>query len=185
MSLVNIDVGPANAKTITDHLAVLRPDTIVMIGHCGGLRNHQRPDDFVLATSYLRADRVLDDVLPPTVPVIPHHRLNAFLPLPHPHRHAALRLGQASARVAEAVRERLGVLRGQQTPAPRHRTLVPGPGAPPVRPAHTGHTTFAPPTSRCSEWSKARVSVGDEPPSCARCAPAGRVAPVPRSRAGG
>jgi AMP nucleosidase len=79
VSLVNIGVGPANAKTITDHLAVLRPDTMIMIGHCGGLRNHQSLGDFVLATSYLRADHVLDDVLPVAVPVIPNHRLNTFL----------------------------------------------------------------------------------------------------------
>jgi AMP nucleosidase len=79
VSLVNIGVGPANAKTITDHVAVLRPDTMLMIGHCGGLRNHQRIGDFVLATAYLRGDRVLDDVLPIDIPVISNHRLNAFL----------------------------------------------------------------------------------------------------------
>ncbi len=79
VSLVNIGVGPANAKTITDHVAVLRPDTMLMIGHCGGLRNHQRIGDFVLATTYLRADRVLDDVLPIDIPVISNHRLNTFL----------------------------------------------------------------------------------------------------------
>ncbi|MBW3604803.1 MAG: AMP nucleosidase [Actinobacteria bacterium] len=79
VSLVNIGIGPANAKTITDHLAVLRPDTMLMIGHCGGLRNHQRLGDFVLATSYLRGDHVLDDILPTTIPVIPNHRLNSFL----------------------------------------------------------------------------------------------------------
>lgn len=79
VSLVNIGVGPANAKTITDHVAVLRPDTMIMIGHCGGLRNHQRKGDFVLATGYQRGDHVLDGVLPTDVPVIAHHRLNAFL----------------------------------------------------------------------------------------------------------
>jgi len=79
VSLVNIGVGPANAKTLTDHLAVLRPDTMVMIGHCGGLRNHQALGDFVLATAYQRADHVLDDVLPVGVPVIPNQRLNRFL----------------------------------------------------------------------------------------------------------
>jgi AMP nucleosidase len=79
VSLVNIGVGPSNAKTITDHVAVLRPDTMLMIGHCGGLRNHQRIGDFVLATSYQRADHVLDEILPATVPVIPNHRLNTFL----------------------------------------------------------------------------------------------------------
>ncbi|HEY3686883.1 MAG TPA: hypothetical protein VGL93_27860 [Streptosporangiaceae bacterium] len=79
VSLVNIGVGPANAKTITDHLAVLRPDAMIMIGHCGGLRNHQRRGDFVLATAYQRADRVLDEVLPTDIPVIPNHQLNTFL----------------------------------------------------------------------------------------------------------
>lgn len=79
VSLVNIGVGPSNAKTITDHLAVLRPDTMVMIGHCGGLRNHQALGDFVLATAYQRADHVLDEVLPLDIPVIPNHRLNTIL----------------------------------------------------------------------------------------------------------
>ncbi|OLT32944.1 AMP nucleosidase [Actinomadura sp. CNU-125] len=79
VSLVNIGVGPSNAKTITDHLAVLRPDTMVMIGHCGGLRNHQALGDFVLATAYQRADHVLDEVLPLDIPVIPNHRLNTVL----------------------------------------------------------------------------------------------------------
>ncbi|WP_433034473.1 AMP nucleosidase [Actinomycetospora sp. CA-053990] len=79
VSLVNIGVGPANAKTATDHIAVLRPDTMIMIGHCGGLRNHQQKGDFVLATGYQRADHVLDEVLPLDVPVVPNHRLNTFL----------------------------------------------------------------------------------------------------------
>jgi AMP nucleosidase len=79
VSLVNIGVGPANAKTATDHVAVLRPDTMIMIGHCGGLRNHQQKGDFVLATGYQRADHVLDEVLPADVPIVPNHRLSSFL----------------------------------------------------------------------------------------------------------
>ena len=38
VTLVNIGVGPSNAKTITDHVAVLRPHCWLMVGHCGGLR---------------------------------------------------------------------------------------------------------------------------------------------------
>jgi AMP nucleosidase len=79
VTLVNIGIGPANAKTITDHLAVLRPDAMVMIGHCGGLRNHQDIGDYVLATGYLRADHILDEALPTNVPVIPNPRLNTLL----------------------------------------------------------------------------------------------------------
>lgn len=33
ITLINIGVGPSNAKTITDHVAVLRPDAMVMVGH--------------------------------------------------------------------------------------------------------------------------------------------------------
>ncbi|MEO0320215.1 MAG: AMP nucleosidase [Pseudomonadota bacterium] len=69
VTLVNIGVGPSNAKTITEHLAVLRPHVWLMIGHCGGLRRTQRLGDYVLAHAYLRDDGVLDDVLPPSVPL--------------------------------------------------------------------------------------------------------------------
>jgi AMP nucleosidase len=71
ITLVNIGVGPSNAKTITDHLAVLRPEAWLMIGHCGGLRASQRIGDFVLAHAYLRDDHVLDEVLPPEIPIPP------------------------------------------------------------------------------------------------------------------
>ena len=69
VTLVNIGVGPSNAKTITDHLAVLRPQAWLMIGHCGGLRGSQTIGDYVLAHAYLRDDHVLDSVLPPEIPI--------------------------------------------------------------------------------------------------------------------
>ena len=34
ITLVNIGVGPSNAKTATDHIAVLRPHAWLMVGHC-------------------------------------------------------------------------------------------------------------------------------------------------------
>lgn len=69
ITLVNIGVGPSNAKTATDHIAVLRPHAWIMVGHCAGLRNTQSLGDFVLAHAYLREDKVLDDDLPVWVPV--------------------------------------------------------------------------------------------------------------------
>jgi len=71
ITLVNIGVGPSNAKTVTDHLAVLRPHVWLMVGHCGGLRANQRLGDYVLAHAYLRDDQVLDDMLPREIPVPP------------------------------------------------------------------------------------------------------------------
>ncbi len=69
ITLMNIGVGPSNAKTVTDHLAVLRPHVWLMVGHCGGLRANQRLGDYVLAHAYLRDDQVLDAMLPREIPV--------------------------------------------------------------------------------------------------------------------
>src|SRR6478735_4085573 len=69
ITLVNIGVGPSNAKTVCDHVAVLRPEVWLMIGHCGGLRPSQTIGDYVLAHAYLRDDHVLDEMLPPEVPL--------------------------------------------------------------------------------------------------------------------
>jgi AMP nucleosidase len=71
ITLINIGVGPSNAKTITDHVAVLRPSAWLMLGHCAGLRTTQRLGDYVLAHGYVRQDHVLDDDLPCWVPVPP------------------------------------------------------------------------------------------------------------------
>ncbi|MGL4637518.1 MAG: AMP nucleosidase [Beijerinckiaceae bacterium] len=69
ITMVNIGVGPSNAKTITDHIAVLRPHAWLMLGHCAGLRGSQRLGDYVLAHAYVREDHVLDADLPVWVPI--------------------------------------------------------------------------------------------------------------------
>lgn len=79
ITLVNIGVGPSNAKTITDHIAILRPDAMIMVGHCGGLRNHQEIGDFVLANGYFRDDHVLDDFIPNKVPIATNFQINQLL----------------------------------------------------------------------------------------------------------
>jgi AMP nucleosidase len=71
ITMVNIGVGPSNAKTITDHIAVLRPHAWIMLGHCAGLRTTQQLGDYVLAHGYVREDHVLDEDLPLWVPIPP------------------------------------------------------------------------------------------------------------------
>jgi len=79
ITLVNIGVGPSNARTITDHIAVLRPHCWLMIGHCGGLRRSQSLGDYVLAHAYIREDHVLDQDLPVWVPVPPMAEIQVAL----------------------------------------------------------------------------------------------------------
>ncbi len=69
ITMVNIGVGPSNAKNISDHIAVLRPHAWLMLGHCAGLRNTQELGDYVLAHGYVREDHVLDEELPLWVPI--------------------------------------------------------------------------------------------------------------------
>jgi len=69
ITMINIGVGPSNAKTATDHVAVLRPHAWLMLGHCAGLRNSQSLGDYVLGHAYMREDHVLDSDLPLSVPI--------------------------------------------------------------------------------------------------------------------
>jgi nucleoside phosphorylase len=79
ITMINIGVGPSNAKTITDHVAVLRPHAWLMLGHCAGLRNTQQLGDYVLAHAYVREDHVLDDDLPVWIPIPPLAEVNIAL----------------------------------------------------------------------------------------------------------
>lgn len=69
ITMINIGVGPSNAKNITDHVAVIRPHAWLMLGHCAGLRNSQELGDYVLAHGYLREDNVLYRDLHPSIPL--------------------------------------------------------------------------------------------------------------------
>lgn len=69
ITMINIGVGPSNAKTITDCLAVLRPEAWVMIGHCAGLDGRMRIGDLILGNAYQRDDNLLDHHIPLDLPI--------------------------------------------------------------------------------------------------------------------
>lgn len=69
ITMINIGVGPSNAKTVTDCLAVLRPECWVMIGHCAGLDSRMRIGDLILGNAYQRRDQILDDRIALDIPI--------------------------------------------------------------------------------------------------------------------
>ena len=69
ITMINIGVGPSNAKTITDCLAVLRPECWAMIGHCAGLDGRMRIGDLILGNAYQRRDNILDDRIARDIPI--------------------------------------------------------------------------------------------------------------------
>ena len=69
VTMINIGVGPSNAKTITDCLAVLRPECWIMIGHCAGLDARMRIGDLILGNAYERRDHVLNSHIERELPI--------------------------------------------------------------------------------------------------------------------
>ena len=69
VTMINIGVGPSNAKTITDCLAVLRPECWIMIGHCAGLDARMRIGDLILGNAYERRDHVLNNHIERELPI--------------------------------------------------------------------------------------------------------------------
>ena len=69
ITMINIGVGPSNAKTITDCLAVLRPEAWIMIGHCAGMDGRMRIGDLILGNAYQRNDHILDQKVAATSPI--------------------------------------------------------------------------------------------------------------------
>jgi AMP nucleosidase len=69
ITLINVNVGPSNIKTITDHIAVLRSHRWIMLGHCAGLRNDNKIGDYIIGHNYVRCDYVLDAYVPKHVPI--------------------------------------------------------------------------------------------------------------------
>ncbi|MBX2855280.1 MAG: hypothetical protein KTR21_09840 [Rhodobacteraceae bacterium] len=69
ITIVNIGVGPSNAKTATDLLAAYRPLCWLMLGHCGGLRMSQELGQYVLASDYKRDDTCMNRNVHPETPI--------------------------------------------------------------------------------------------------------------------
>ena len=140
ITMVNIGVGPANAKTITDHIAVLRPHAWLMLGHCAGLRNTQQLGDYVLAHGYVREDHVLDEDLPLWVPIPP--------------------LAEVQVALEEAVGRghRPDRLRAEAHHAHRHRRHHRQPQLGAARPHRTGRSAASARAARSRSTWKARPS---------------------------
>src|SRR5258708_38867416 len=69
ITMLGMGTGRSHARAITDHVAVLRPDAWLMLGHCAGRRNTQTLGDYVLAHGYVREDHVFDEELPLWAPM--------------------------------------------------------------------------------------------------------------------
>ncbi|MFK7839739.1 MAG: AMP nucleosidase [Bdellovibrionales bacterium] len=79
VSIVNIGVGPSNAKTMTDELAFLRSDAWMMVGHCAGLDNHMDIGDYIIPKGYVLRDGIMDRMMDTNIDVPDISEINGAL----------------------------------------------------------------------------------------------------------
>jgi len=75
ITMVNFGMGSANAATIMDLLAAIRPKAVLFLGKCGGLKKKNELGDLILPIAALRGEGTSDDYLPSEVPALPSFNL--------------------------------------------------------------------------------------------------------------
>lgn len=75
ITMINFGMGSANAATIMDLLAAIKPKAVLFLGKCGGLKKKNNLGDLILPIAAIRGDGTSNDYLPPEVPALPSFNL--------------------------------------------------------------------------------------------------------------
>ena len=71
ITIINFGMGSANAATIMDLLAAIRPKAVLFLGKCGGIKRKNVVGDFILPIAAIRGEGTSNDYLPVEVPAMP------------------------------------------------------------------------------------------------------------------
>ncbi len=71
MVMINFGMGSANAATMMDLLSAIKPEAVLFLGKCGGLKKKNLLGDLVLPIAAIRGEGTSDDYFPPEVPALP------------------------------------------------------------------------------------------------------------------
>lgn len=71
ISMINFNMGSANAATIMDLLSGVKPKAVLFLGKCGGLKKKNQLGDLILPIAAIRGEGTSSDYLPPEVPALP------------------------------------------------------------------------------------------------------------------
>jgi AMP nucleosidase len=71
ISIINFGMGSANAATVVDLLAAIKPKALLFLGKCGGLKKKNKIGDLILPIAAIRGDGTSNDYFPPEVPALP------------------------------------------------------------------------------------------------------------------
>lgn len=71
ISIINFGMGSANAATAMDLLSIVKPEAVLFLGKCGGLKKKNDLGDLILPIAAIRGEGTSDDYFPPEVPALP------------------------------------------------------------------------------------------------------------------
>lgn len=71
ITMIHFGMGSANAATIMDLLTAIKPNGVLFLGKCGGLKKINSVGDFILPIAAVRGEGTSNDYLPAEVPALP------------------------------------------------------------------------------------------------------------------
>lgn len=79
LTIINFGIGSANAATIMDLLTAIKPDAVLFLGKCGGIKKSTEIGHFILPMAAIRGEGTSNDYVPPEVPAMPSFKLHKFI----------------------------------------------------------------------------------------------------------
>jgi len=71
ITIINFGMGSASAATIMDLLTAAKPEAVLFLGKCGGVKHVAKLGSLVLPIAAIRGDGTSNDYYPPEVPALP------------------------------------------------------------------------------------------------------------------
>ncbi|HMW97795.1 MAG TPA: AMP nucleosidase [Flavobacteriales bacterium] len=71
MCMINFGMGSPMAATTMDLLSAIRPQAVLFLGKCGGLKRKNELGDLILPIAAIRGEGTSNDYFPPEVPALP------------------------------------------------------------------------------------------------------------------
>lgn len=75
ITLINFNMGSANAATVMDLLSAISPNACLFLGKCGGLKKKNKLGDLILPIAAIRGEGTSNDYFPKAVPALPAFNL--------------------------------------------------------------------------------------------------------------
>lgn len=71
ITIINFGMGSPGAATMMDLLSAIKPQAVLFLGKCGGLKRKNKVGDLILPIAAIRGEGTSNDYFPPEVPALP------------------------------------------------------------------------------------------------------------------